>query len=190
MKRLVQGLLAALLVAYPLLVYFGIQALPPATFGLCLGLLALLRLALLRRGPAGTLLQAALAVILLLVVACAVLAGRAEAYRYYPLAVNAALLTLFAGSLWRGPPLVERLARLAEPELPPHAVAYTRKVTVAWCAFFICNGLVAWYTAVFCELAVWALYNGLLSYLLMGLMFAGEWLLRRRVRRKADALSV
>lgn len=30
----------------------------------------------------------------------------------------------------------------------------------------------------------WALYNGFISYLLMGLMFAGEWLIRRRVRRR------
>jgi uncharacterized membrane protein len=33
------------------------------------------------------------------------------------------------------------------------------------------------------SLEVWALYNGLLAYLLMGAMFAGEWLVRRKVMR-------
>jgi len=34
---------------------------------------------------------------------------------------------------------------------------------------------------------IWALYNGLISYGLMGLLFAGEWLVRRRVRARIDA---
>ena len=29
----------------------------------------------------------------------------------------------------------------------------------------------------------WALYTGLISYGLIGLLFAGEWLIRQRVRR-------
>jgi len=34
-------------------------------------------------------------------------------------------------------------------------------------------------------MALWTLWNGLLSYLLIGLLMAGEWLVRQRIRRAA-----
>jgi uncharacterized membrane protein len=96
--------------------------------------------------------------------------------------ISAGLLSLFALSLKFGPPLVERLARLREPELPPHAVRYTRRVTQAWVLFFLGNGLIAAALTLWAPLAWWTLYNGLISYLLMGVLFAVEWLVRQRVR--------
>jgi uncharacterized membrane protein len=32
---------------------------------------------------------------------------------------------------------------------------------------------------------VWALYNGLIAYLLIGTLFAVEWLVRQRVKARA-----
>src|SRR5215831_7157009 len=49
--------------------------------------------------------------------------------RLYPVLMNVVLLGVFAASLRRGPSVVERLARMREPDLPPRAVAYTRRVT-------------------------------------------------------------
>ncbi|ABK46582.1 conserved hypothetical protein [Shewanella sp. ANA-3] len=34
------------------------------------------------------------------------------------------------------------------------------------------------YTAAFTSLATWTLYNGLIAYVLMGLLLGGEWLYR------------
>lgn len=114
------------------------------------------------------------------------LLGEAElGMRAYPVAVSLILLAVFAGSLFQGMPVIERLARFQEPDLPPEGVRYTRKVTWAWCGFFIVNGGIAAWTALYADLAAWTLYNGCISYLLMGLMFAVEWLCRRRVRRTA-----
>jgi uncharacterized membrane protein len=79
--------------------------------------------------------------------------------------------------------MIERLARLREPELPPEGVAYTRRVTQAWCVFFVFNGTVALATALWASEAAWSLYNGVIAYGLMGLMFGGEFLLRRRMRK-------
>src|SRR2546423_11913745 len=42
--------------------------------------------------------------------------------------------TLFRSSLFRPPTVVERLARLRNPELPAAGVRYTRQVTQVWCA--------------------------------------------------------
>jgi uncharacterized membrane protein len=48
-----------------------------------------------------------------------------------------------------------------------------------WCGFFILNGCMAAWTAFAASRETWALYNGLISYLLMGVLFAGEWVFRR-----------
>ena len=76
----------------------------------------------------------------------------------------------------------ERLARLHDPELDAHGVAYTRRVTIVWCGFFILNGGIALATALWASEQTWALYNGFITYALMGLLMGGEWLVRRRVR--------
>jgi uncharacterized membrane protein len=92
------------------------------------------------------------------------------------------MLGLFGLSLKYGPPMVERLARMREPQLPARAIVYTRQVTIAWSVFFLCNGLLAAALTLWAPLSWWMLYTGLISYGLMGLLFAIEWLIRQRVR--------
>ena len=103
--------------------------------------------------------------------------------KLYPVLVNGAFLAAFGWSLAHGPSMVERFARLREPDLPPAAVGYTRRVTQAWCVFFAANGAVALLTALYAPEAVWSLYTGVVSYVLMGAMFGGEYLVRMRFRR-------
>ena len=117
--------------------------------------------------------------------AFALYAKSANAVRLYPVLVNLSLLIVFAGSLRSGMPIIEKIARLREPQLPPAGIAYTRKVTQAWCVFFIGNGTLALITVLVGNEQIWLLYNGFIAYLLMGAMFAGEWLLRRRMRQRA-----
>jgi uncharacterized membrane protein len=80
--------------------------------------------------------------------------------------------------------VIERLARLREPDLPPAGVLYTRRVTQIWCVFFIVNGAIALFTALHGDMQIWTLWNGLLSYFLMGTLMAGEWLIRRRIMKQ------
>lgn len=105
--------------------------------------------------------------------------------RLYPVLVNAGLFASFAWTLLHPPSMIERIARLREPELPPRAVRYTRSVTLIWCVFFACNGLAALITTLWTSERTWALYNGLVTYVLIGVLFAVEWLVRQRVRRAA-----
>jgi len=95
--------------------------------------------------------------------------------------VNGALLVVFGGSVLYPPTVVERIARLRDGALPPEAVRYTRRVTIAWTAFFVVNGGLALYTACLTSLDTWALYNGFIAYLMIGAMFGGEYWIRRRV---------
>jgi uncharacterized membrane protein len=111
-----------------------------------------------------------------------ILAAAMKDARYvlaYPTLVNGALLLQFGGSLWRGPPVVERLARLQVPNLSPEEVRYCRTVTVVWCAFFVANGATVTTLALLAPRSWWAAYAGGVSYLLVGILFSGEYVVRK-----------
>ncbi|MHC8316556.1 COG4648 family protein [Pseudomonas sp. LB3P31] len=178
MRRLIGlGLLLAGLL-YPFAVYFGMEHFAPWQFGLLLGSLWLARALLGPRKP-GSQWMAVSAIIFCLLLA---LFDSPLLLRWYPVLISAFMLGLFGLSLIYGPPMVERLARLREPRLPAKAIVYTRQVTIAWSVFFLCNGLLATALTLWAPLSWWMLYTGLISYGLMGLMFAIEWLIRQRVR--------
>jgi uncharacterized membrane protein len=168
---------ALLSVAFPALVYVGRDRVSAQWLALVLVVIIWLRRRNpfgLRHGPwlvAGGLLLAGMAL------------GRNDVLplKLYPVLVNGGLLTIFAWSLWCPPPVAERIARLGYPDLPKELVTYTRKVTQAWCVFFAANAVAALWTAVWGSDDVWFYYNGVIAYLLAGLMFGGEWFLRRRL---------
>lgn len=166
--------------AYPFAVYFGFGRVAPVWLALGLVALALVRA---WAGRDATWLFAGLGAGLL---ALASLLGDSWLpLKLYPALVNTCLLMVFGASLLRPPTVIERLARLSEPLLPNAALPYVRKVTWLWCLFFVFNGGVALATALWASDRVWLLYNGLLAYLLMGALFAAEWLVRRRVRARS-----
>jgi uncharacterized membrane protein len=113
--------------------------------------------------------------------------GSESAVRYYPVLVNGVLLVVFAASLASPPTIIERIARLRDPELLPAAVVYTRRVTIAWTVFFAINGGIALYTAAFVPLTTWALYNGLIAYALVAAMLVGELVVRSFVKARLRA---
>lgn len=181
MKPLLKVLIALLFLTYPLAVYFGLARFGVAPLAWLLTGLALLRLALARHERS---LWPVAGVALLLGIASA-LTRNGDWLRYYPVLMNLASLAVFAWSLHHPPSLIERLARLHEPDLPPSGVAWTRSVTQVWCLFFIGNGSIAFYTARYASLETWTLYNGLIAYVLMGILLGGEYMLRQRVRQAA-----
>ena len=185
MSRLFALLPGMVLLAYPFVVWWGLHQGELIWLCLALGLLFALRLL---PQPVRWREMAALSRLLagvgLLLCALSLLCRRADLLLYYPVLVSGSLLALFGWSLWQPMTLVERIARLQEPQLPPAAIRYTRQVTRIWCGFFIFNGAIAIATIWHGDLALWSLYNGLLSYLLMGTLMAGEWLVRQRVRAR------
>jgi len=123
----------------------------------------------------------------LLLFALALWADALLPLKLYPVLVNTGLLGLFAYSLVVPPTVIERIARAQEADLPAAAVLYTRRVTQIWCVFFAVNGAIALVTAVWMPAVIWTLYNGLIAYLLMGLLFAGEYFARSRFKRRHHA---
>lgn len=164
---------------YPLLVWLGHGEVEPRLLAGVLVLAAVLRILAMGGGNAGRwwLLGALLLAVL------AVWKNAWMPLKLYPVLINVVLLGVFGYSLIAPPSLIERFARMQEPDLPPYAVLYTQRVTQVWCAFFFINGAIALGTALWASPAIWSLYNGVIAYALMGCLFGGEYLVRLRVKR-------
>jgi uncharacterized membrane protein len=174
----------ALTIAYPFIVYLTLGHLEPRILVLILLVVYGTRYLLIRRRSAYSNSPLAAWIFFgLASFAVIVFAMNSNAtLLYYPVLINAILFVLFGYSLRHPPTVIEQIARMREPDLPASGVAYTRKVTIAWQVFFVVNGSVALATALHGNLPVWSLYNGFVAYLLMGALFAVEYLIRRRVR--------
>ncbi|WP_211468237.1 COG4648 family protein [Collimonas silvisoli] len=177
-------LLATLL--YPLAIWLGHGRVEPRLLALLLVLAAATRLPTLKLSRASRWWLAGA----LLLAAVAIWNNALLPLKLYPVLVNLGMLAAFGYSLYAPPSMIERMARLSDPVLPDYAIAYTRRVTQVWCGFFVINGVLALLTAVWASAAIWSLYNGVLAYVLMGCLFAGEYLVRIVVRRRHRQLAV
>ncbi|MFK0573821.1 hypothetical protein [Endozoicomonas sp.] len=180
-KRVWQVILGILLACYPLVIYLGLETMPlNRVAALILGLF-LLRLLALKGSRLRFLrhltIPAALGGIALS--SAALFLNSQQALLLYPVLVSIAGFSVFTWSLIKPPSIIECFARLQEETLTEQAVVYTRKVTMIWCLFFTINGSIALFTVISNDQALWALYNGLISYLLMGTLLGGEWLYRK-----------
>lgn len=186
MRQLLTALSAVVLLAYPFAVYFGIDKYGLSLVGILLIAALVVRVLTAQRSRVKELKQVAQISALtgITLVSLGLLFKQHGWLTFYPVVVNLCMLILFASSLKQPQTLIERLARLQEPDLPASGVRYTRSVTKVWCGFFVINGFVALYTC-FQPLEVWTLYNGFISYLLAGSLFVIEWIVRQFVRRNS-----
>jgi uncharacterized membrane protein len=168
---------------YPLAVWLGQGHVEPRVLACLLVFVGLTRLQILKIGQAGRWWLAGILILFVL----AVWSNGWLPLKLYPVLVNAALLGLFAYSLIFPPSMAERFARMSAPDLPEQVIDYTRRVTQVWCAFFGINGAIALMTALWASPIIWTLYNGLISYLMMGLLLAGEYVVRWRFKRQLHA---
>lgn len=178
MRRVATALAWLATLLYPLAIWLGLARFEPRWLALALLAVAVLR-AIGAREPVW--LFAALGAVTLVVATFVLNDGLP--LKLYPVLVNLVLLAVFAFSLWKPPTVIERIARLRHPDLPPEGVRWVANVTRVWCAFFILNGGIALWTALRASDAAWALYNGAIAYVLIGALLAGEWLLRPRHAR-------
>ena len=191
MKSVLLAFLSLLLLTYPLLVFFGLQHFEARYIGaLILGVL-LLRLFVVFQSSNWQQLKSLLPVTLAGVALCLfiIVFNNPLLVKLNPVLISFVMLLMFAMTLVKPPSMIERFARLSDPDLPLQAVLYTRNVTKVWCVFFIGNGLVSAYTAWFSSIEVWTIYNGLISYLIMGLIFAIEYLVRLKKKRNFDEVA-
>jgi len=109
--------------------------------------------------------------------------------KLYPLLINLLFLGTFTLTLFQPPAMIYRFAILADKTISgspgeKQIAAYCKKVTIVWICFFVLNGSAAAWTIFFGSDLVWSIYNGGISYILMGTLFAGEFMVRKMVQKK------
>lgn len=124
--------------------------------------------------------------------------GKEIFIRLYSVVISITFLAVFGSTLFLEPNIIFRFATLADKSIigssyETQVKAYCKKVTVIWCCFFIINGAISVCTAFGQQLfglseeaarTVWSVYNGGISYVLMGLLFAIEFIVRKVVDSK------
>lgn len=115
--------------------------------------------------------------------------------KLYSVVISATMLFVFGSSLFFKPNIIFRFACLGDKSIKGSSFEsqvndYCRKVTVVWCVFFILNGSISAFTALHdfgndvLNDKIWSVYNGGISYILMGLLFAVEFIVRKMVDKK------
>ena len=112
--------------------------------------------------------------------------------RFYPVIVNIMLFLLFSLSMRGGDSIIFTFAQKWEKNTatsPDRAaiLRYCRKVNVVWCIFFVFNIFISSYTVFFGSSFIWTIYNSCIVYILMGAIFAIEFIVRYFVKKKLCA---
>ncbi len=179
-RRIMGVVTVVITLFYPAAIWLAHGKVEPRILALLLVLAAATRLTTLKVGNASRCWLAGA----LVLAAVAIWYNALLPLKLYPVLVNATMLIVFSYSLISPPSVVERMARLTDPALPDYAIAYTRRVTQVWCGFFILNGTVALITACWASSQIWSFYNGIIAYVMMGCLFAGEYVIRIWVKRR------
>ncbi|NLE02607.1 MAG: hypothetical protein GX640_22310 [Fibrobacter sp.] len=93
---------------------------------------------------------------------------------YTPTLINFGLLLSFGSTLYFGPPVIETFARMQVRTLSEAEVKYCRILTMLWSVFFLFNGSVSCAISSTGNLKYWLIYNGFISYIMIGLFFSIE----------------
>jgi len=95
-----------------------------------------------------------------------------------PSATQATFGLAFLRSL-SGTPLIEHFARMVKPELGPAQLAHCRRWTLIWGIYLLVLAAIGLGLARWATLSVWTAYVGVLSYVLIGALFAVEYVIRK-----------
>ena len=105
--------------------------------------------------------------------------------------IHLVLAVLFGLTLRRGAQaLISRVAQQVHGPLIPSMAQYTRRLTWAWCGYFVgmaALSLALYFTAPF---EAWATFANWLTPLALALMFGAEYLLRYRLHPEFERVSM
>lgn len=177
-------------VTYPFLVYFGIQRFNASTFAIILLIVLAIRgystMAMLNVWQ-----TASLIVLVTYSLVTAILNNQLMLL-FYPVVASISIACVFFVSLKDKQPLLEKIAERMGEVINKHAQHYLYWLTFIWGILLVINGVIAAYTAFYLSLKQWALYNGFISYILLGSFFIIELIFRHFYKKhetKQDTLD-
>lgn len=114
-------------------------------------------------------------------------------FTLYPVIISVTLLLFFGSTIFKKPNIIFRLATLQDKTIKgsineKRVEKYCLKVTYVWCTFFILNSAAAVTTVLLRDIKLWTIYNGGISYGIMGSIFAVEFIVRWFVNRNMPKL--
>jgi uncharacterized membrane protein len=104
--------------------------------------------------------------------------GNGTWFLILPSATQAAFGSAFLRSL-STTPLIEHFARMMKPELSVPEQAHCRSWTRVWGIYLLVLAAAGLVLARWATLAVWTVYVGVVSYVLVGVLFAVEYFVRK-----------
>jgi len=109
--------------------------------------------------------------------------------KLYPALTALAYLIIMTTSFFFPPPLayyfIDIFDKTIKTKIPKEIFDnYCFKASIVWCIFFVIDGTIAVTTAFYCSELVWGIYNGGITYCIMGLIFVGEFIVLKSIEKK------
>ncbi len=182
LNQLVLAVLGIATAAYPFAVYFGIDHYAPSTLVIVLLFIFILRFIFAQyyRDTLQWSLLFFIGVFCLIIL----FTNSMSILRYYPVIISLGAIVIFTHSLTSHTSMVEKFARIFDTNPSPLRKRYARNLTKAWVLLLILNAGIATYSACCLSMQMWALYNGLLSYILFGTFVVLEIIFRKHYFKK------
>lgn len=112
---------------------------------------------------------------------------RVFVFKLYPVVMNFTIFTVFFSSIFTKETIIQKFAKMLDGKLSDFAKNYTRKLTYVWAVFLFINFLISLAT-IFMPDKIWMIYNGCISYILVGTFFVIEYIIRIILRKKYDKI--
>jgi uncharacterized membrane protein len=115
--------------------------------------------------------------------------------KIYPALADLVYLVIMGTSILIPPPVVFYFINMFDKTIRNHIESgfferYCRNAAIVWCVFFVLDGVVSlitvFWTSAHADL-VWGIYNGGITYVLMGLIFIGEYFILKMIEKKSLA---
>lgn len=171
MLRIFNVIFVLLCMCYPLVLYFStreVKIIFLGIIGICWFIKYLLNKAML---------SLSISIVFLLMIIINLQFYKSILEFLYPALINFLMLFVFANSL-KDEAIITKIAKMKNPSLDSSGIIYTRRLTKLWCYLFSFNGIVALALALFEEKIYWSVFCGIISYILVGILFSGEFLYR------------
>ena len=97
--------------------------------------------------------------------------------------MNSFIFMVFFCSLFQKETIIQKFALALNKNLSEKELIYTKNLTYIWCIFLFTNLVISIIT-IFLSDKIWILYNGFISYVLIGILFAVEYIIRIIFRKR------
>jgi uncharacterized membrane protein len=201
-KRPAKFFFGAMLILYPLLVFCALVVFrfPLRYLSVVIILFAIVYIFINRRNYKGkhrAVIFISPAILCIIGIIC-LLTDSSIVLKLYPALADLVYVTIFGTSLCIPPPLVfyfiEIFDKIFDKSLdksitdnftPKEVEQYCRRATIAWCIFFMLDGMIAVFTVFWTSEFIWGLYNGGISYVAMALLLVGEFVMLKIIEKRA-----